>query len=163
MQFRLTSWLLLYYILAICLICGFMFIYSWSSSCWSIFHQPSAWGIKCNCGNTTQPAGPTLGLLMFSWSGSVVASSQENHSGLCDSWFQPPARKEVWDLIQRLLMGIMLLDWREKRWHPLEFILEVWCFCLSLQLWGLEVRPRPLLATGIFCPSLLALLLRKAL
>ncbi|KAM3836501.1 WD repeat- and FYVE domain-containing protein 4 [Vipera latastei] len=37
---------------------------------------------------------------------------------------QPPARKEVWDLIQRLLMGIMLLDWREKRWHPLEFILE---------------------------------------
>ncbi|XP_039224532.1 WD repeat- and FYVE domain-containing protein 4-like isoform X2 [Crotalus tigris] len=37
---------------------------------------------------------------------------------------QPPARKEVWDLVQRLLRGIMLLDWRDKRWHPLEFILE---------------------------------------
>ncbi|XP_070799266.1 WD repeat- and FYVE domain-containing protein 4 [Pituophis catenifer annectens] len=37
---------------------------------------------------------------------------------------QPPARKEIWDLVQVLLMGIMLLDWRDKSWHPLEFMLE---------------------------------------
>ncbi|XP_026576266.1 WD repeat- and FYVE domain-containing protein 4 [Pseudonaja textilis] len=37
---------------------------------------------------------------------------------------QPPVRKEVWDLIHLLLRGIMLLDWRDKSWHPLEFMLE---------------------------------------
>lgn len=73
-----------------------------------------------------------LGLLMFSFSskraegmGAVASSQGTNHAGLCDSWFQPPARKEIWDLVQVLLMGIMLLDWRDKSWHPLEFMLEV--------------------------------------
>ncbi|XP_063160442.1 WD repeat- and FYVE domain-containing protein 4 [Candoia aspera] len=37
---------------------------------------------------------------------------------------QQPARKQVWDLMQLLLIEIMLLDWRDKKWHPLEFILE---------------------------------------
>ncbi|XP_032082434.1 WD repeat- and FYVE domain-containing protein 4 isoform X3 [Thamnophis elegans] len=37
---------------------------------------------------------------------------------------QPPARKDVWDLVQLLLMGMMLLDWRDKSWHPLELMLE---------------------------------------
>ncbi|XP_025028372.1 WD repeat- and FYVE domain-containing protein 4-like, partial [Python bivittatus] len=54
----------------------------------------------------------------------AVASSWEKNSGLCDSLFQHPARKQVWDLMQLLLRGIMLLDWRDKKWHPLEFILE---------------------------------------
>ncbi|KAG8137761.1 hypothetical protein E2320_004976, partial [Naja naja] len=36
----------------------------------------------------------------------------------------PPVRKEVWDLVHLFLRGIMLLDWRDKSWHPLEFMLE---------------------------------------
>lgn len=116
----------------------------WYSSCWSIF---SVWGIKCVEIQHNLPV-PCWGYWCFPvfprWrkgrgrphSTAVAFSHGNNPVGLCDSWFQPPARKDVWDLVQLLLMGIMLLDWRDKSWHPLELMLEVWCISLPLQLWG---------------------------